>query len=84
MQYRVLDTADILVHGKPVIDRAFVQSAIRMGAGKAGKIPGRFKKRIEGIGFTLRVLATLGAGGGFPSWMIGQRVAGRTQINFVR
>ena len=54
MQDRVFNTTDILVDRQPVIGPLIQHGCVIIRTAKPGKIPGRFKKRIEGVGFATR------------------------------
>ena len=53
VQHGVFDTTDIVVDRQPVIGTLIQHAVVLVGAGITCEIPGRFKKRIKGVGFTL-------------------------------
>ena len=63
MQDGVLDAADVLIDGEPVLRGLRVErSAVVVRVGVAVEIPGRIDERVHGIGFAARRTAALGAG----------------------
>ena len=76
MQDGMLDTADILVNGHPVIHPFAVQRAVlEVGAAIAQEIPGRLDKGVHGVGFAPRRLAAQGTGAVDKGIQLGQRTA---------
>src|SRR5690625_493204 len=57
----MLNTADVLVHGHPVIITLINHGIRVVGAGVAHEIPGGVNKSIHGVGFSLCILAAFGA-----------------------
>ena len=61
MQDGVLDAADVLVDGEPVLrDLRVERSAVVVRVGVAIEIPGRIDERVHGVGFAARRAAALG------------------------
>src|SRR5690625_3721001 len=57
----MLNTANILVPGHPVLITLIDHGSRVVGAGVAHEIPGGINKGIHGVGFSLRILAAFGA-----------------------
>jgi hypothetical protein len=54
VQDGVLDAADVLVHGQPVVGALRVQHAlVVVGAGETGVVPGRLHEGVEGVRLAL-------------------------------
>ena len=60
MQYRMLDTADIVIDRQPVI-RPLIQHALCVRCAVAGVIPARLHERIKGVGLPFCVLTAFRA-----------------------
>ena len=60
MQYRMLDTADIVIYRQPVIS-PLIQHAFCVWCAVASVIPARLHERIKGVGLPFRILTAFGA-----------------------
>src|SRR6266700_4895124 len=62
MENGMLHAADVLVNGKPVVDRGGIERTVcKLRVGIAVKVPGRIDERVHGIGLTPRRAAAPGA-----------------------
>ena len=81
MQNGVLNAANILVDGHPVIGRCAVGGRVRVKAGKAGIIPAAVNKRVECICFARRVAAAFRASRVLPRGVAVERIARRVEAD---
>ena len=81
MQNRVLDAADVLVHGQPVIHRLAIEGLGIGNGSEAGEIPRRFEEGIEGIRFPAGRLAARRAIHILPGGMVVEWIAGQVQVH---
>ena len=83
VQDRVLDAADILVDGQPVIDDARHRRRLRVRRGEAREIPGRVDEGVHGVGLAQRRAAALRAGDVPPGRMPVERIARPVELDVV-
>ena len=84
VQDRVLDTADILVDGQPVVDGLLIDRRRGVRRGKAGKIPGAVDERIHGVRLARRWFGAGWTGDVFPSRVAVKRVTGLVERGVFR
>ena len=75
VQDRMLDSADILLHRQPALDRFRIERTVIGLADKAQEVPGRVNKGVERIGLAPRCMAALRAIGVLPCRMAVERIA---------
>ena len=75
MQNRVLDTADVLVHGQPVVDGGAGERRLGVGRAEAGEIPRRIDEGIAGVGLAKRRRRAGRTGDVLPARVVLQRIA---------
>ena len=63
MQDGVLNAADVLVNGQPILGAFVYHASGATGTGVARVIPGRFDESVHSVGLTLCRAATLRASG---------------------
>ena len=81
---RMLDPANILVDGHPIIDRLPLEGGGRARRAKAQEIPSRIKKRIQCVGLASRATAASRAEDVFPCRMTIERVARHLEADILR
>src|SRR5262249_61451640 len=84
MQNRVLDAADILVDGHPIIGLFRLDGLPGMWRAKAREIPGAVDKSIAGIGLACGFAAASWAIDVLPGWMAVERISRFVERNIVR
>ncbi len=75
VQNRVLDPADILIDGEPVIDRRARYGDARARRAKAGEVPRRIDEGVERIGVAPRRMAAGGAIDVLPGRVVIERIS---------
>ncbi len=75
MQDRVLDAADVLVDGHPVVERGLVRRRLGIGSRKAREIPGAVDEGVHRVGFARGGLGACRAGHVPPGRMPIERIA---------
>ena len=80
----MLDAADVLIDRHPVIDRGTVEAGLCDGRTETRKIPGRFEKRVEGIGLASCRLAAGRTSDILPCRVIVERVARDIEVDVFR
>src|SRR5205807_7136711 len=84
MQNRVLLAADILVDGRPVLDRLLVGRSRGVRRAKAELVPGAVDEGIHGVRFAHGRLTALRARDVLPRRMMVQRIAGPAERSVLR
>ncbi len=79
----MLDAADILVDGEPMIDRGAVRRRLRVRRGEAGEVPGRVDEGVHRVGLALGRAAALRTIDVAPRRMVVERIAGPVEIDVV-
>ena len=73
VQDGVFHTADVLVHGQPVLEGVHIEGALGIaGAGVAGEVPGGLHEGVQGIGLATGLATADGAGAAHEGVGLGQ------------
>ena len=79
VQDRVLDPADILADGQPLLGDAAVERLLLGLAGEADEVPGRVREGVERVGLAPRIRAAARASNVLPGRVPVERVAGHLE-----
>ena len=80
----MLDAADVLIDGHPVVGAIVELGRIGVCAGEAREVPRRLHERVEGVGVAMRMGTAPRAGGLHELGEPGQRRAAALDVHVLR